>query len=129
MAAYFAFAQRSSDEKTIKLFFFKLTDPARIQEARATIADPRIEARSVSGTIIPRSAPYNPEWSYHLDPTSIAFFAFQMEVCDANSTYVEEHLDEVGGSTLPNSFWCPWSSQLIAEVTHLVDPETEKLTL
>jgi hypothetical protein len=62
-------------------------------------------------------------------PDTIGFFEMQIEVCDANSNYVEEHLDEVGGSFLPKSFWCPWSSTLAAEVTHLVNPETEELVI
>jgi hypothetical protein len=45
---------------------------------------------------------------------------------DANVTYVEEHLAEIGGSTLPRNFWCPWSSRLFAEVTKNIDPVTEK---
>jgi hypothetical protein len=129
MAAYFAFAQRSSDEKMIKLFFFKITNPDTIQQARCITRDSTIATRHVSGTIIPKRAPYNPEWSFHLDPETIEFFVIKTEVCDANLTFVEDHLDEVGGSTLPNSHWCPWSSQLIAEVPHLIDPGTERLTL
>jgi hypothetical protein len=39
MAAYFAFAQRSSDEKMIKLFFFKITNPDTIQQARCITRD------------------------------------------------------------------------------------------
>jgi hypothetical protein len=49
-----------------------------------------------------------------------------IEVCDADVTYVEEHLDEAGGSTLPHSFWCPWSPKLVAEVTDNIDSETER---
>jgi hypothetical protein len=129
MASYFAFAQKASDEKSIKLFFFKLTNQDRIREAREILADTTKFGRSVSGTIIPKTVPYNPEWAFHLDPASIQFFSFQAEVCDANVTYVADHLSEIGGSTLPKSFWCPWSSRLIAEVTHLVDQVTEKLEI
>ncbi len=129
MVAYFAFAQRTSDEKSVRLFFFKLTEVARISEARSIIADPHQAKRSVSGIIIPKRAPYNPEWSFHLEPASIDFFQIQKEVCDANCTYVEDHLGEIGGSTLPHSFWCPWSSHLIAEITHLIDPSNERLML
>jgi hypothetical protein len=37
-----------------------------------------------------------------------------MEVCDASMTYVEDHLDEVGGAFLPGAQWCPWDSKLNA---------------
>jgi hypothetical protein len=70
---------------------------------------------------VPTKATYNPDWSFHLDPATIGFFEFQVEVCDANVTYIEEHLDEVGGSLLARSFWCPWSSRLVAEVTQDIE--------
>jgi len=50
------------------------------------------------------------------------FFELQIEVCDSNVTYVEEHLEEIGGSFLPNSVWCPWSSKLMAEVSETGAP-------
>jgi hypothetical protein len=81
----------------------------------------------VMGTIVLTRAPYNPEWSFYLDPPTISFFESAIEVCDANVTYVEEHLDEIGGSALPNRFWCPWSSRLAAEVTDCIEPITEQL--
>ena len=125
MAAYFVF-QQELPKGELKQFVFKLLDNQTIAQARAIIADGTMPANHVQGTIIPRTAPYNPDWSFHLDPTTIGFFAIQIEVCDANVTYVEEHLDEVGGSTLPNSFWCPWSSRLVAEITEDVDPLSER---
>jgi hypothetical protein len=39
-----------------------------------------------------------------------------IEVCDAATTYVEEHLDEVGGAFLPGRRWCPWSSRVLEEI-------------
>ncbi len=125
--AYFSFWQ-SSPKGNVNTFFFKLTDQAKIEEARGILADTSLIRRHVHGIIQQSRAPYNPNWSFHLDPDTIGFFEMQIEVCDANTTYVEEHLDEVGGAFLPRSFWCPWSSTLAAEITHLVDPVTEKLT-
>ena len=61
-------------------------------------------------------APYNPQWRFHLASDSIDFFEYAIEVCDASIQYVEEHLDEVGGSTLPGLHWCPWGSQLVDEI-------------
>lgn len=97
-------------------FVFKLTNTTKIEEARAIIAGAAPLKVHVQGTIISRQAPYNPQWSFHLAPDSIGFFEFQIEVCDANVTYVQEHLDEIGGSFLPRSFWCPWSSRLVREI-------------
>lgn len=114
-SALFVFAQ--TDPKGVEHFFvFKLENPARIQEARAILAKPSTLKRHVQGTVSQKPAPYNPQWSFHLVPSSIGFFEMQIEVCDANVTYVQDHLDEVGGSFLPKSFWCPWSSRLIREI-------------
>lgn len=124
-AAYFVFEQ-SSPEGLTKQFVFKLIDPAKIAEARAIVAEGR-RNDSVQGTVIQRQVPYNPYWSFHLAPNSIGFFEWQIEVCDANVTYVEAHLEEVGGSFLPRSFWCPWSSKLVSEVTERIDEASEVL--
>ena len=122
--AYFMFEQKSPKGET-EQFTFKLTDSARIAEARKILTDRTDMRRSVEGTIIQHKAAYNPRWSFYLDPPSIAFFEMAIEVCEANVTYMEAHLDEIGGSTLPKSFWCPWSSRLTAEVTDSIDPQTE----
>ena len=68
------------------------------------------------GRIVKRTAPYNPAWSYHLEPASITFFDFSIEVCDATIPYVEEHLDEAGGAFLPGLWWCDGSSRLVREI-------------
>jgi hypothetical protein len=128
MVAFFTFAQFTPDKKLV-LFVFKLAREEQITKARSIISDPNNPKRRVQGTISVSQMPYNPSWSFHLVPESIDFFENQVEVCDANVTYVEKHLDEVGGGFLPRSKWCPWTSQLLAEVTHLVDPITEELKL
>jgi hypothetical protein len=93
-----------------------LTDTVRIQEARDIVSGIETDAISVMGTIVKAPAPYNPYWSYHLDPGSISFFEFAIEVCDASPVYVEDHLSEVGEAFLPGSVWCPWSSRVVAEM-------------
>jgi hypothetical protein len=115
MPAFFVFEQ-SSPEGELLEFVFELRDEVKIAQARAILADPTSLKKHVQGKIVPRPAPYNPGWSFHLDPDTIGFFELQIEVCDANATYVEAHLDEIGGSTLPNNFWCPWSSTLAREI-------------
>ena len=124
MNAYFEFTQEAPSGES-KHFVFKLTDENKVSEARAILRGESTKVH-VEGTIVPERAPYNPDWSFHLKPESIGFFEMQIEVCDANVTYVEKHLDEVGGSTLPRSFWCPWSSKLAREVTASIDPTTER---
>ena len=123
MASYFEFEQTAPDG-SIKTFVFKLVGRALSDEARRIIASK--SNKHVQGTIVTGPAPYNDGWSFHLDPTSISFFEMVIEVCDANMTYVEEHLDEVGGAFLPRNHWCPWSSTLMREITADIDPVSEK---
>ena len=124
--AYFLFVQMSpSPDDKVLSFAFKLTDAERIAEAREILADVNDRRHQVQGKVIGRPAPYNPNWSYHLDPDTIGFFESSIELCDANPAFVEKHLDELGGSLLPGRHWCPWNSALLAEVTHLIDPDKE----
>ncbi len=87
-------------------FVIALADPALIAEARAQAAgeDP---VKHVTGLVVAEAAPYNAPWSFHLDPASITFAEMSIEVCDAATSYVEEHLAEVGGAFLPGGRWCP----------------------
>ena len=124
MAAYFSFQQEAPDGDMHE-FVFKLVSAAKIDEARQILANPSATKVHVLGTIVASPAPYNPAWSFHLEPDSISFFELAAEVCDANVTYVEKHLADVGGAFLPGNAWCPWSSRLSAEVTALIDPGTQ----
>ena len=98
-------------------FVIELTDESKIQQARNILnKTQKYDETHVVGRIIKRPAPYNPKWSYQLDPASISFFNVAIEVCDANIGYVEDHLDEAGGAFLPGLYWCPWSSRLVKEI-------------
>jgi hypothetical protein len=105
-----------SDGPPKETFVIALTNPALVAEARA-IVDGREKAKvHVMGKVVKEPAPYNPPWHFHLDPESISFFEVAVEVCDATTSYVEEHLSEVGGHFLPNSIWCPWGSRVVREL-------------
>lgn len=110
--AYFEF--KGSDETD--RFVIKLTDPEKIQHARGLLSNTESENRSVVGTIVKQQVAYNSDWHYHLDEASIEFFDVAVEVCDATMAFVEVHLNEVGGSFLPNNIWCPWGSELSREL-------------
>ena len=129
MPAYFSFAHGEPVGGPVRLFIFKVSSEETIFDARKILTDVTDRRRSVSGKIVTTPAPYNPDWNFHINPETVGFFEYQIEVCDANPVHVEKHLDEVGGSYLPNSFWCPWQSHLLAEVSHLIDPETEKFVV
>lgn len=109
---YFSFMQRQDQE-----FVFELTDPTRIQEALDILSGKENFKVHVMGRIVKSRKPYNPNWDYHLDPATISFFAMAIEVCDADMSYVQDHLDEAGGAFLPGGHWCPWNSKLLREVT------------
>jgi uncharacterized protein (TIGR03437 family) len=111
--AYFVMEVQPRQDK----FIIKLTDPAKIQRAREILSGQQTPATRVKGRIIKEAAPWNPPWSFHLDPASIEFFSLEAEVCDASLGYVESFLSEAGGAFLPNSIWCPWSSRLINEIS------------
>ncbi|GAA2211755.1 hypothetical protein GCM10009850_072150 [Nonomuraea monospora] len=110
-AAYFVMTDYSREE-----FVLQLTNPAQIQHARDLLSGTTTEQPHVHGRIVKRMAPYNPRWSYHLNPETISFFDYAIEVCDATIPYVEEHLDEAGGAFLPGLHWCDWSSRLVREL-------------
>ncbi len=115
--AYFQFDYPPNPET----FIFQLTDPDKIQEARDILSGQR-PSRHIMGTIVKAPVAYNPPWSYHLDPPSIAFFDFATELCDATIQEVEQHLNEACDGFLPGCVWCPWGSRLIAEVSVSATP-------
>jgi len=97
-------------------FVIELTDESKIQQARNILNGTETNNTHVMGRILKRPASYNPKWSYQLDPASIGFFNVAIEVCDASTRYVEDHLDEAGGAFLPGAVWCPWMSRLVTEI-------------
>jgi hypothetical protein len=109
-AAYFAMRDITGAEFTIQL-----TDPGTIAEAR-DIVDQGLH-KIVIGRIVKSTAPYNPRWDFHYNPATVTFADAAIEVCDATTPYVEDHLDEAGGPFLPGLYWCPWTGRLIREVT------------
>ncbi|MEZ2218451.1 calmodulin [Rhizobium sp. RCC_161_2] len=114
MSRYFAFTQASSPGVE---FVIELTNEKTIDHALKILSGEEQSQVHVHGRIIKRSQPYNPRFSFYLDPATINFFDMAIEVCDANMVYVEDHLDEAGGAFLPGNHWCPWDSRLTREVT------------
>ena len=111
--AYFAFDYPPAPET----FVFRLTDPQKIQHARNILSGAEQEKVHVMGRIRPIQVEYNQPWEFHLDPDSIDFFAYAIEVCDAHPNYVNDHLDEACGAFLPGCIWCPWGSRIVKEVS------------
>lgn len=118
-AAWFRFINADGSDADLheRGFVFELNDPLKIDDARRILAGQEKIRVHVAGRVIPQSMPYNPEWSFHLDPASISFFAVQEHAAlDANMYYVEDHLDQIGSSFLPGRCWSPGDSRLVAEV-------------
>ncbi|TMR94236.1 calmodulin-binding protein [Nonomuraea basaltis] len=109
--AYFVMTDVTREE-----FVVQLTDPGKIQHARDLVNGTTDERPHVVGRIIKRPTPYNPRWSYNLNPDTVDFFDYAIEVCDATIPYVEDHLDEAGGAFLPGLVWCDWTSRLVREI-------------
>ncbi|KAN0030186.1 hypothetical protein ACTA71_009947 [Dictyostelium dimigraforme] len=109
--AYFAFTTYRQRE-----FVFKLTDSKLIDHARKIISKEEKKEVHVMGRIIKKREGYNPNYDYHLDPNNISFFENAIEVCDATTQYVDDHLDEACGAFLPGCIFCPWVSELTKEI-------------
>ncbi|MEW4530429.1 calmodulin [Maioricimonas sp. JC845] len=101
-------------------FIVRINHRDAIVHARRILTGKEKHRTHIRGAIVKQTADFNPGWSFHLHPDSIEFFELAMEVCDASIRYVEDHLDAVGGDTLPGGHWCPWSSRLVAEVTSAI---------
>lgn len=114
-AAYFQ-VEDASD--SLKPFLIKIVDPAKIEHARKILSGDEKCKIHLSGLIVKETISYNTDWSFHIDPTSIDFFQVAIELCDATMEFIEANLNDIGGSTLPNNHWCPWSSKLIAELSY-----------
>jgi hypothetical protein len=97
-------------------FVFKLVESEKIAHARRILGGQEKTRVHVRGTLVKEAVDYNPKWSFHLQPESIDFFEIAIEVCDASINFVEQNLSEIGNSTLPNYYWCPWSSKLVEEL-------------
>jgi hypothetical protein len=97
-------------------FVFALNDPKLIEEALAIIHSPKPRRPHVSGIIDTSTAPYNKKWGFHYQPSTISFPEVSIEVCDAETSYVQEHLKEVGHEFLPGNRWCPWSQHVVREI-------------
>jgi hypothetical protein len=71
MAIYFTVGESGSDAR----FVIRLDSSEKIAHARAILDGSETLRVHVQGTIVRAPAPYNPTWSFHLDPASIDFFA------------------------------------------------------
>ena len=92
-------------------FVFKLSDQARIAQARGLVG------RQIwhNGVVIKERIYYNRAWRYHLEPGSIGFADITIEECQTEMMAVENGLDAVGGAFLFGNFMC-LGGQILREV-------------
>jgi hypothetical protein len=101
-------------------FIFKLTDPAKIEQARAILNGKA--SGMISGAIIRQPVYYNAPWSFYLDPKSISFPEMAIEICDSSIKGVEDNVN----SAYPT--WCPWCTRLVKEIPPPPKPGTGNLS-
>ena len=47
---------------------------------------------------------------FHVDPIDMAFADSAIELCDANASYIDRHVDE---RLRDVDQWCPWSAEIV----------------
>jgi hypothetical protein len=84
-----------------------LVDPADIDVARRLLAGE--EAPKIPNGLIVRGGDggVNTGYSWHIDPESVEFAEFTIEVCDGLPSFVED-------GSLTGDRFCPWAAEVIA---------------
>ena len=59
------------------------------------------------GRVVRDDPSVNTPWSWHIDPSSLTFADFTIEVCDGLPSHVE-------GGLITSADYCPWSAKVIA---------------
>lgn len=104
-----------TDGLSSKEFVIKLVDSATIANARLQLSGVT-PLQHISGLVIPRPIFYNPNYNFHFDPPSIAFFNTTTEPCNHAFQPVHSNVRNVGTSLLQNYRLCPYNSVLVQEV-------------
>ena len=90
----------------VEEYRIRLTDPADIEIARKLLAGeeaPRIP----NGRVVRGDPDVNVGYTWHIDPESVEFADFTMEVCDGLPSDVEKGI-------ITSDRYCPWSAKVIA---------------
>jgi hypothetical protein len=84
-----------------------LTDPDDIAIAEALLAGE--EAPRIPNGVIVRGGDggVNVGYSWHIDPDTLEFAEFTVELCDGRPSYVED-------GSLTGERFCPWSAEVLA---------------
>jgi hypothetical protein len=99
----------SLDDPDGQTFHALIRDPAAIAEAEDLIGAG--QQRILSGQLLAGDGGFNAPWSWRLDPDTVGFADFTIELCDGCPSFVEKDLeywlDTVGQ-------YCPWSTEVLS---------------
>ena len=87
-------------------FKIELTTPDLIDHAQRLLQGEAISAIPI-GTVVRGEPGVNEPWSWHVDPGTLEFADFAIEVCDGLPSYVED-------GTVTSDQYCPWTATVIA---------------
>lgn len=87
-------------------FRIELVTPELVEHAEKLLRGEDVSAIPV-GKIVRDSPSVNEPWSWHIDPKTLEFADFTIEVCDGLPEYVED-------GTLTSDTYCPWVAKVIA---------------
>jgi len=99
--AYFVFG----DPVRPDTFVIQLTNPQEIQTARVQGAP-----WGVNGTVVARSALYNPPWTFYLDPNTINIPTVPsgcLVDLSVPIVFVQQSINQTGSTGLFDNLWCP----------------------
>src|SRR5688500_18555467 len=90
----------------VEEYKIRLTDPADMEIARKLLAGE--EAPNIPNGVVVRGDPdVNVGYTWHIDPESLEFADFTVEVCDGLPSDVEKGI-------ITSDRYCPWSAEVIA---------------
>ncbi|WP_424464244.1 hypothetical protein [Pseudoclavibacter helvolus] len=84
----------------------ELATPELVAHAQQLLDGEDVAAIPV-GAIVRDDPSVNEPWTWHIDPATLEFADFTIEVCDGLPEYVED-------GTLTSDDYCPWSAKVIA---------------
>jgi hypothetical protein len=82
----------------------ELITPALVKHAEQLLNGEKVAAIPLGRVV--RTPGINTPWSWHIDPKTLEFADFTIEVCDGLPSYVEDR-------TVMSPDYCPWSAKVI----------------
>jgi hypothetical protein len=90
----------------VEEYRIRLTNPADIEIARQLLTG-KEAPRIPNGVVIRGDPDINVGYTWHIDPESVEFADFTVEVCDGLPSDVEKGI-------ITSDRYCPWSAEVVA---------------